>query len=142
MFAKVREVSGDTLSDEEQMKLLKLEARVALANDEGAKAASTLEEIIAKNPMDGEALILLADYHGNNGEREKAETRYGFAEKIEGFEADAMVKHAQLLVRSKEYARAVDLLTRAQKLKPRDSIGRYLEQVQRAAQASARAGKS
>jgi len=142
MFAKVREVAGDTLAEEEQLKLLKLEARVALANDEGEKAAKTLEEIAARNPMDGEAIILLGDYFGNNGEREKAEFRYDLAAKITGFEADAMVKHAQLLVRSKEYARAVDLLTRAQKLKPRDSIGRYLEQVQRAAQASARAGRS
>jgi Flp pilus assembly protein TadD len=142
MFAKVREVAGDALAEEEQLKLLKLEARVALANEEGEKAAKTLEQIAAKNPMDGEAMILLGDYYGNNGEREKAEFRYDLAAKITGFEADAMVKHAQLLVRSKDYARAVDLLTRAQKLKPRDSIGRYLEQVQRAAQASARAGRS
>jgi tetratricopeptide (TPR) repeat protein len=135
MIQKIRNVSGGALEDADQMKLLKLESRIALANNEGAKAAETLEKIVEKNPMDGEALMLLGDYFSREGQREKAEFRYDMASKITGFEADAMVKHAQLLVQLQSYDKAAELLTRAQKIKPRDSIQKYLEQVQRVARA-------
>jgi Flp pilus assembly protein TadD len=135
LIQKVRDVAGADLDQADQMKLLKLEARVALANNEGAKAAETLEKIVEQNPMDGEALLLLGDYFAREGQREKAEFRYDLAAKITGFEADAMVKHAQLLVQVQNYDRAADLLGRAQKIKPRDNIQKYLEQVQRVARA-------
>ena len=55
------------------------------------------------------------------------------AGKLVGFEADAFVKHAQLLVQSKKYARAAELLHKAQKAKPRDNVQRYLEKVEQLA---------
>ena len=54
---------------------------------------------------------------------------------IEGFEADAKVRHAQLLVGQRRYAEALPLLRRAQAIQPRDNVQEYLEQVERAAQA-------
>jgi len=88
---------------------------------------------LGKNPTDGEALILVGEYYANKGEREKAEFKYERAAKIEGFEADAMVKHAQLLVQYQKYVQAVELLTKAQKIRPRDSVQRYLEAIERVA---------
>jgi hypothetical protein len=41
------------------------------------------------------------------------------------------VKHAQLLVQHQQYPKAIELLHRAQKLKPRDNIQRFLEAVER-----------
>jgi hypothetical protein len=37
------------------------------------------------------------------------------------------VKHAQLLVQSQKYPQAAELLKKAQKVKPRDNVQRYLE---------------
>ena len=54
------------------MKILQLEARVQLANGEEAKAIKTLEQIVDKDPLDGESLLLLADYYGRNDNVEKA----------------------------------------------------------------------
>lgn len=138
LFNKMRDAQGASLSDDDQMKLRRLEAKVAMAAGEGDKAIKTLEEIIAKNPLDGEALLLAGDYYAKNDQREKAEFRYQTAASLENFKADAWVKHAQLLVQGKKYNEAVELLKRAQKLKPREHIQRYLEKVEVVAGRSAR----
>jgi tetratricopeptide (TPR) repeat protein len=137
LFAKIRG-SGGTLSSADELKLLKLESKVAMSTGEGDKAIHTLEQIVEKNPLDGEALLLAGDFYARNGQKEKAEFRFDAAAKIEGFEADAFVKHAQLLVQSQKYAQAVELLRKAQKSKPRDNVQRYMEKVEQ----MARAGRS
>ena len=50
---------------------------------------------------------------------------------LEKFEADAKVRHAQLLVGQRKYAEALPLLRRAQELKPREDVQKFLEQVER-----------
>ena len=47
-----------------------------MATGEGEKAIKTLEQIIEKDPLDGEALLLAGDYYAKNDQREKAEFRY------------------------------------------------------------------
>jgi tetratricopeptide (TPR) repeat protein len=132
LFAKIRGAGGG-LSGAEELKLLKLESKVVMAEGEGARAIATLEQIVRKDPLDAEALLLAGDYYARNGEREKAEFRYETAGKVAGFEADAFVKHAQLLVQSRKYAQALELLRKAQKVKPRDNVQRYLEKVEQLA---------
>ncbi len=131
MFAKIRQAGA--LDNEAELKLLKLESKVALAEGEGAKAIEVLERIIQRNPLDGEALLMAGDYYAKNGEREKAEFRFDTAAKVTGFEADAWLKQAQLLVQSQKYPQAVELLRKAQKVKPRDNVQRYLEKVEQIA---------
>jgi len=136
LFVKIREVGGTEFTGEAELKLLKLESKVAMANGEGEKAIQVLEQIIEKNPLDGEALILAGDYYSRSGNREKAEFDYELAAKIEGYEADAMVKQAQLLAQSSKYVEAMELLRRAQKIRPRDNVQRYLEAMERIARTS------
>ena len=134
IFGKIRE-GGAALPEGDELKLLKLESKVAMLSGEGAKAIETLEQIIQKNPLDGEALLLAGDYYSKNDQREKAEFRYQTAASIEGSEADAYVKHAQLLVQSQKYPQAIDLLRKAQKIRPRDNVQRYLEKMEQLARA-------
>jgi tetratricopeptide (TPR) repeat protein len=134
LFAKIRG-TGIRLDGADELKLLKLESRVAMSTGEGEKAIATLEQIIEKDPLDGEALLLAGDYYAKNGQKEKAEFRYQSAANISGCEADACVKHAQLLVQSQKYAQAVELLRKAQKVKRRDNVQRYLEKVEQMARA-------
>ncbi len=133
MFAKVRSAGGEALGAAEELKLLKLEARVALASGEAESAIATLERVIEKNPLDGEALLLAGDYYARHDQKEKAAFRYETAAKLSGFEADALLKQAQLQVQGQKYVEAVDLLRKAQKIKPRDNVGRYLEKVEQLA---------
>ena len=106
-----------------------VQARVQLANGEEAKAIKTLEQIIDRDPLDGEALLLLADYYGRNDDVEKAELFFQRAEQQDDFEVRAKISHAQLLVHRSQYAKALPLLKSAQAKRPRDSVQRYLDQV-------------
>lgn len=122
-----------SLPGEAELRLLKLEARAALAAGDGTKGIEILEAIALRNPLDGEALLLAGDYYARQGQPENAEFRYDAAAKIEGHAADAYLKHAQLKVQQQKYTEAVELLRRAQKAKPRDNVARYLERVEQVA---------
>ena len=134
LFAKIHNAGGSLLPADE-LKLLKLESKVAMSTGNGEKAIETLEHVIQKDPLDAEALMLAGDFYAKSGQKEKAEFRYQTASGISGFEADAFVKQAQLLVQSQKYALAAELLRKAQKVKPRDNVQRYLERVDQLAKA-------
>ena len=138
LFRKIKEHHQDAMSGEEETKLLKLESQAAVANGEGEKALAILERIISKNPLDGEALLLAGEFYDQEGESEKAVFRYEAAAKISGFEADAWLKHAQLLVKQQKYNPALKLLRKAQKANPRDYVQKYLDAVERVARSVSR----
>lgn len=131
LLEKVR--SAGTLPAESEMKALKLEARVAMATGDAEKGVQSLESILERNPLDGEALLLAGDHYARTGQREKAEFRYDAAAKLDAFSADAFLKQAQLKVAQQKYTEAVELLRRAQKVKPRDNVARFLERVEQVA---------
>jgi len=133
LLTKIRAVYEATMTEEETFKLLKMESKVAIANGDGEQALKVLEQIIEKNPLDGEALLMAGDFYAQSGERERAVFKYEMAARVSGFEADAWLKHAQILVRSLQYSKAIDLLDKAQKIQPRDNVQRYLESVQKVA---------
>jgi tetratricopeptide (TPR) repeat protein len=132
LFGKIR-AAAPNLSGPDELKLLKLESKVALSTGGGEEAIKALEQIIEKNPLDGEALLLAGEYYSKNNQAEKADFRFDAASKLSGFEADAFVKRAQLLVAARKYPQAVELLHKAQKAKPRDNVQRYLEKIEQLA---------
>lgn len=135
LITRIEELKGDELGPQERTELLHMQARIALSRGADEAQAKVLEEIVKIDPTDGDALILLGTYHRRTGDPEKAVFFYQRAANLEKFEADANVRHAQLLVGEGKYKDAIPLLTRAQQVKPRDNIQEYLEQVKRAASA-------
>jgi len=133
LIERIEAVYGDQLDTGKRKDLLKLRARLAVANGASAEEVRVLEQIVALDPLDGETLILLGQHSSRAGEIEKAIFYYERAASLEKFEADAKVRHAQLLVKTGQYEEALRLLRRAQQLKPRDNIEDYLEQVERVA---------
>jgi tetratricopeptide (TPR) repeat protein len=124
------------LAEEDRRRLLKLEARLGMAEGGGAdEAVVVLEEIVKLDPLDGEALMLLGRHYTKANQPDRAILYYERAASIEAFEAQAKVAHAQVLVSLGRHGDAVPLLRRAQELKPRESVARYLEQVERIARA-------
>jgi tetratricopeptide (TPR) repeat protein len=123
-------------TDEQKKRVLKLRARLAAQrNTMGSEQADILEEIVKLDPLDGENLILLGQYYAGK-DTEKAIFYYERAAALEAFEADAKLRHGQVLVKNGKYQEALPLLKRAQELKPREEVLRYLEQVERAARRS------
>jgi len=135
LLKKIKDRTDAGLSDDLRKRMLKLEARLAaVRNEASGEQAKILEEIVKLDPLDGEALILLALYHAGS-DVEKAIFYYERAEGIEKFEGEARLRHGQLLVKNGRYQEALPLLKRAQELNPRDDVQRYIEQVERAARA-------
>jgi len=130
LIERIEVLNDNQLQTDDQKDLLKLRARLAVAEGAGDEEARILEEIVALDPMDGEALLLLGQHANRNGDIEKAVFYYERAAGIEKFEADAKIRHAQLLIRQRKYKEALPLLRRAQKLKPRDEVRKYMEQVE------------
>jgi tetratricopeptide (TPR) repeat protein len=131
----LRTVLGPSLDERDTKKLLKIEARIAVAEGGGEEAVKTLEEIVSLDPLDGEAILLLGQHYTRVNDPGKAIFYYERAEGIEAFEADARLRHAQILVGQSRFQDALPLLKRVQELKPRDDVGRYLEHVERLARA-------
>jgi tetratricopeptide (TPR) repeat protein len=135
VVAHMRMVWEAQMVEADRRKLLKLEARLSMAEGGGnPETASILEEIVKLNPLDGEALILLGQHYARQKEPDRAMFYYERAGSIEGFEANAKIRHAQVLVGLRRYADAIPLLRRAQEVKPNDDVARYLEQVESIAQ--------
>ncbi len=133
LIENIETLQGNYLGTQDKKDLLKLKARIAVAEGAGDDEVKTLEEIVGLDPLDGDALILLGQYCHRTGDDEKAIFYYERAESLENFEADAKIRHAQLLVSQGHYSDALPLLRRAQDLKPREEVQKYLEQVERVA---------
>ncbi len=134
--ARVREVWEGQMEEADRRKLLKLEARLSVAEGAGSDdTAGILEEIVELDPLDGEALMLLGQHYSRQNEPDRAIFYYERAASLAAFEVNAKIRHAQVLVDMGRYADAVPLLRSAQEVKPRDDVSRYLEQVERIAKA-------
>ena len=133
LLGNIRDVRENEFGEDDRLKVLQLEARLLLATGEEDRAIKALEQIVEKDPLDGESLLLLADYYGRNDKTEEAELFFQRAEQIDDFEVRAKVAHAQFLVSRSAYAKAVPLLKSAQAKRPRDSVQRYLNQVEKLA---------
>ncbi len=135
LLKKVKTKLGGAMTEEQRKRTLKLDARLAAARNEAGEAqVKILETLITLDPLDGETLILLGQYYAATNP-EKATFYYERAEGIEKYEADARLRHGQLLVKSGKYQDALPLLKRAQEIKPRENVQRYIEQVERVAKA-------
>lgn len=134
LVAGIKSLCGETLDEADRKELLKTEARLAAARGATDDEARILEEVVGLDPLDGDALILLGQYYGRKGDVEQAIFQFERAAGIEAFEADARVRHAQLLVNLGRFSEAVPLLKRAQSIRPRENLQQYLEQIERAAQ--------
>jgi len=132
LIALIRNTFSAELTEKDDLELLVASAKLARAQDKDAEAAEILESIIARDPLNGEALIELAQYYDEQGDFVKAEMKLKHAQNIDGFAFKALVKHAQLLVKQKKFGEAIPLLKQALNIKQDDRIQRYLERVERA----------
>jgi biopolymer transport protein ExbB/TolQ/predicted Zn-dependent protease len=132
--AHIRQVWDKQMEEADRRKLLKLEARLSMAEGgSSAEMVGVLEEIVKLDPLDGEALMLLGQHYSRQNEPDRAIFYYERAESLEAFEVSAKTRHAQVLVGLRRYTEAIPLLRRAQELKPREDVQKYLEQVERLA---------
>lgn len=136
LLKRIQELYRAKLTDADKLKLLRQEARLKLATGEIREGLRALEDIITRDPLDGDAILLLAGHYAQAQDYERATLYFERAQNLRDFEAQACIQHAQMLVAQAKYDKAAKLLQRAQSLRPRDNVARYLEQVERLARAA------
>ncbi|MFC5049449.1 tetratricopeptide repeat protein [Rubritalea spongiae] len=93
-------------------------------------AVELLEKVLESDPLDGEALLMLAGVKAGEKDYEHAALLYERAEKIPAVQYRALVESAKVLVTQKRYKSALQQLIAAQELQPSDSLEKYLNAVE------------
>ncbi|MDQ8194296.1 tetratricopeptide repeat protein [Coraliomargarita sp. SDUM461004] len=121
------------LPEADDLTLLTLEAKIARAEGNDEAAVELLNQIVERDALNGDALIELANFYADQNEMAKAINRFQQAEKIEAFEREALIAHAQARVRNGDYKEALPLLRRALQIKPDSNLEDYAQRVEKAA---------
>jgi tetratricopeptide (TPR) repeat protein len=133
MIESIRNQLGDSLPEADELNLLTTEAKIARAEGDDEAAVELLSQIVERDALNGEAIIELANFYADQGDMAKAINRFEQAEKIEAYEREALVAHAQARVRNGEYREALPLLRRALQLRSDSNLEDYAQRVERAA---------
>ncbi len=138
LLARIRELAGNGLEAAQSIRVLRIESKLALARGDDERAAGIMRDLLAEDPDDGEITLLLARYYGRVERIEEAELLFERAARIPKFEAEAHLRHAQMLASPKlqRFERAIEHLKRAQQIEQKENVQRYLEALERRAQAS------
>lgn len=132
LLRQIEEIAGDKISKVQRIDMLRMRARAAVAQGAGKQQAEILEKIVQLDPLDGDALILLADYHARNEQFSKAEFYFDRAVQIEEFEVNALKTWGNMLARRGPdyYDEALTKLRRAQRIEPNDAVADFIKQLE------------
>lgn len=125
------DADADDFDEAQQTKLLRLKVKLAQQEARFADAMALCNGILKLNPLDGRTMLVLAELQQDAGQLEDAAMTCERAARVTGYEADALVRHAQIEIARERYGRAASLLEAAQTFEDRPHVGRYLEQVRR-----------
>lgn len=156
-YAEAKQVLGGIdetfgkLDEATHVRRMKTRARIAMAEEAFDEGVRILKEMVNANPLDGEALMQLAEHHYKRASEDRGPSEenriqaifyWERALKVAAVEAEAGVRLAQALLaqsaadadkskRAEKVQRGIELLKRSQELKPRESVGRYLADLER-----------
>jgi tetratricopeptide (TPR) repeat protein len=108
-------------------------ALIELETGDAAAGAALVESLIQRDPLDAEALILLARFRAKADRMAEAEMLLEQAARSPEHEIAAWRALGEIRVRSTDYAGAVEALRRALDLEPDPRLAEYLEAVSRLA---------
>jgi tetratricopeptide (TPR) repeat protein len=120
------------LSLDDELKLLTLKAKLARAQGRDKEGAKLLESIVRRDGTRGDALLELAAYYEERGDATRALMFTERARKLDGYEYQALLAQAQLLVAEGKYREAADLLRQALEIKREQRVEVFLARVERA----------
>lgn len=140
LLTQAKKVSGKELPKEVEAKMLKVEARLQMASGKGDDAAPILQRVVELNPMDGGALMLLGQHFNDAKDTVKATAYYERATKIKETEPDALIRLAQLNIADGKLPDALLLLKRSNDIKPRDSVQKLIQDLEKFLKKGSKAG--
>lgn len=127
------EIKDEKLSS----KLQRLGALIDIDSGENPeRGAKVLESLVKKDPLDGDALTLLAGYRIEEKRNQEGEMLLQQASKIEGYEYNARLELAKLYVSLSRYPEALEELDLVLKIRSSLAISTYRNAVANLAEAA------
>lgn len=124
------------LTPAQRLTLRRLSARLAIQSGQAASALLTLKQILAEDPLDGEALLLAAETV-RTSDVGAAREYYGRASTLKGCELRALTGLARLEVSQRRYEEALAHLQKALGYSSDPRLQHYRDQVLEASRAAA-----
>lgn len=115
---KTMQKQGKSLSKTHQSELAVYAARMALAKGQTQQARKNIKRAIAKNPTNGDALLLMAQLMKQQNLVEQATLYYLRAEALTTHTERARLGHAQLAIEQQQFTTALQLLRKVLKENP------------------------
>lgn len=134
LIADIRKTYAKTTPKEQDTRLLRMESHIAMNDGNTNVFIPILEKLIENDPLDGDALMMLADHYTTQGTIDgyaRADLYYERIVKIPDIEVKALIGWSRSYVAREQYGKAIPLLERANTLEPRPFITRYLEGVRK-----------
>ena len=110
-------------------RLTRSRALIELENGDADAGAKLVEDWLAREPLDGLSLILLARFREGKDRIEEAIMLLEQAERIPEHAAAAHLAHGQILVTQSRYEEAVEQLEKSHEIKPGKAVADYLKAV-------------
>lgn len=95
------------------------------------EGARRIALVVDKNPLDAQALLLLAEFHQANQRIEHALMLLEQAAEVEEYKVEALRKHGGILARRGDYSGALPLLRQAHELDPDEALRKYIESLEK-----------
>lgn len=122
-------INSDEADSQILSRLYRHRAVIELEKGDPEAGAKLVADWLDKEPLDGHAIIMLAQFKQDAGLREEAEMLLEQAANLPEHAAAAHLAHGKLLVAASEYSEAVVQLEQSYQLQPTESLGGYIEAV-------------
>ncbi|MGK0310026.1 MAG: tetratricopeptide (TPR) repeat protein, partial [Lentimonas sp.] len=96
------------------------------------KGLQQLEDILEIDPLNGKALLTVANYKMSQSVFPEAEFYFERARSVDEFQVDALIGLARITVQQGRFVQALGYLKEAQNINPRDEIERYIASIESA----------
>ncbi|HBR93791.1 MAG TPA: hypothetical protein DEA90_06465 [Opitutae bacterium] len=121
-----------TLTPEQQDQLALAEAQIERRSDDSAAAMAVLKPLVERNPLQGEALLLIAELELEAEHYEEAVFYLQRAQSLPEHKVDALVALGRLEVARDDFAAALKHLRAAQEIEARTGVARYIRSIEQA----------
>ncbi len=116
-------------------RLTRTRAMIELETGDAATGAKRVEEWLRREPLDGPALLLLARFREESGQRVEAEMLLEQAARIPESAASAHLARGRILVATSDYENAIEHLEKSQELNPTDALAEYIAAIRELSEA-------
>ena len=122
-LSKLKNVYAEKLTENvDRISLMVMEAQIAQGNENFSEAARLLNDVVEQDPLNGKALLLLAQNHKNSGAYERAEFYFDRAAQIDEYAFEALTDNARMAVEFRRFARALNLLNKANSIRSSSTL--------------------